>query len=327
MVHELFQSLADGKDEAALRQLGRLGDAVPGHPFVTAAGPRTRARAAVQRVNELLKAGKLARAREFLVQETASHGTSQELDSAAEELRALAVLETCVRSGPHGRSVPLAEALAPLARHEDALARSPAFREWLKDQRELVVALREREHEEALREAAARYDEAVLTLDDSADACLERLLELDPESPAARCHGPVLHGRLDGIHSLLRAAVEAGGPAVQAVEVTLFRAWPSLPPEARARLVPCLGAPAPGGALCGLLLRAETALDRDDIPSAVSLLERVCRQTMPSADHVGRFLTRLVLPREQFLARPWRVPFPTATDLLNRTTQLREHHR
>lgn len=327
LVHELFQSLADGKDEAALRQVGRLEDAVPGHPFVTAVGPRTRARAAIKRVNELLAEGELTRAREFLMQEVASHGTSPELDSATEALRAVAALDACVRTGAHARSETLAKALAPLARHEHVLSRSATYSDWLTRQKQLVDALRKREHEQALREAASRYDEAVLTLDGSADACLEKLLALDPESPGSRCHKLLLQGTFDDILSRVEAAVVAGGPAVAAVEVTLFRAWPSLPPDVRSRLAPCLTARPPDGALCGMLLRAETALDREDIPSAVRLLESVCRQTMPSRDYVGRFLTRLLLPREQFLARPWRVPFPSATDLLNRVTQLREYHR
>jgi hypothetical protein len=325
MVQAMFEQLAAGRSEDALRSVSRLQDLSPGQPLLALARMHEEKRLVLTRASASLAQGELRETQRLLAAQKARLGASPAFavaEALVDSLQAVAAYEQQL---PFADSFAAGTALARVVAAQPALAGSGTFHVWLQRQTTMVEALRQVERERCLRQLAQAYDLAVVSGAANRELVLAQLLALEPRHPVARFRELLGSAGPSELTGFLAAQLPGQGAEAVTLEAALCCHWDSVPAATREAARDRLAAEA--ASLAGLLLRARIAAEGGARGTAVTLAERLCRQVPLRRDVLSDLVTQAVLAPGQFTARPWRATFPTMTDWLNRLTQVREQGR
>jgi hypothetical protein len=316
MILELFEHMANANAADSLPLLKRLEEISPALPFFPQARSHQQTLLCVQQLNRLLHDGKLDEARQTLTEQSREGLDAPLVRTWQQGLGSLTALDAYCRQLPYPNSAKATGALQTLTPHLDILNRHPAFSNWLDQQKHQISELRQREHRQTMRKLIQDCDRIAISNSAKANQILKKIAAADPDL-AKIVSGS---GQADFSSSEEDPLTEA---ALKLQEIVRWRAL-----SGGQGNVALLAAPqASPLSLSGQAIQAYTLASRGRTAEAVDLLAKISRQARVEPSQLSPFLTRFILPREQFLARPWRSPFPGVTDYLNRLGQIVEQHK
>lgn len=315
VVFDLFDALEGEDVKLALSNIDRLRRFTEESAFLDLIEERERNRRLTRGVNEFLDRREYAEALAFLDESVQRQGVSNYADQLRDQVQALQGIAEYRREFPFATPLDAQDRLTLLRRNLGELVDQSAVREWLEFQRKLVRDLRVMEREQDLAALLADIDRWTVTGDrQKAHQGISQLGERIPEHAL-----PALRDAMAGAdHEALRRVVVEHRRDLEYnrnVEIAAALCWGSFQehPELANALYKHLRL-WPSASLSGMRLRMQMAF--------------MTGQTAQGLRQVQQLLVRLmgegILSREQFRARPWRAPFPTVPDLLNRIAQIRE---
>jgi len=324
MLQETLSALEQGDSDLALVGLERLG-AMLGDPSATRSlAEQERNRIALGRVNVALAGGDLAAAQAALDEWTRKHGTSDELERLNPVMAALSVLETYLKRQPYKDADRALTAFASVRKQQRVLGGVPDFVAWASAEAARLQERKRVETERKIEELLVGCDLAVARGDPRAEMMFEEIVALAPEHVVSKAVRQFEAGDWEG-RDPPGEALRARKPGVH--EMLTCWHWGRLRSEDRRRVAKQL-AGQPAHTLAGWRLQFLIALETGDRPQALQTARRFADSgEAPPSETTERGLEALVLPRKQFLARPWRTPFPAISDVLSRVTQLKEQMR
>ncbi len=310
LVQELFEQMATGNSQAAVRQLERLQELSPTQEFYTLALPRERERLAVQKINILIREGKLEAAWSQAASLPPTMAGSAPIQACRETVAALRALEAYCQQLPFADFATASQASKALARHSRTLIQSESFRQWHDRQQSLMADLQRREARQALGQLIQDCDLLAVAEPDLLPTLLASLAAADPDDRVqpmllqiiGQTPAPDLHDREpdDFLSVLLQDSVANLAAGAEK------------------------NASGPPSSLSGQLNRVWALASDRRLAEAVGQLEALMGRVPVAEAHLARLANGFVLRREQFLARPWQSPCPSITDYLNRVAQIRE---
>jgi hypothetical protein len=316
MILELFEHMADANAADSLPLLKRLEEISPALPFFPQAHSRQQRLLCVQQLNRLLHDGKLEEARQTL-SEQARDGLDAPLVSTWQQgLDSLTALDAYCLQLPYPNSGMATSALQTLTPHLDTLNRHPDFSAWLEQQKRQISELRQREHRQTMRKLIQDCDRIAISNSAKADEILKKIAGADP----------VLAKIVSGAGQPDFSSSEEDSLADAALKLQEIVRWRALSNGQGNIAIPA-DPQTPPRSLAGQAVQAYALASQGRTAEAVDVLAKISRQARVEPSQLSPFLTRFILPREQFLARPWRSPFPGVTDYLNRLGQIGEQRK
>lgn len=326
VLRETLDALARGDDAQALRLLERLRDLYPEGSLPDAGIVHVREREFTSRLNELLRAGKLEQADRLLHDREARVGRSDLLARCERGTNALRALRQACAKQQYTRSADLEKALRSVRKFAPVL-NSPAYREWLALMTRRLAGLRAEEKRRALERLTMAYDRAVVEAPSGADKFLAQIRKLDPTDPAVQLAERVRQSDLEGVEKWIGGVLRNGTPLrKRSLLAGLCQHWAVLPNTVRKTVSVVLPADRDDkdtSCLAGLWLRGQLAADGGQRAKSARLTRIACKLVAPSASRLAARISGLVMPAEQFMARPWRTPLPSITDFLGGVRQVR----
>ncbi|NOY80699.1 MAG: hypothetical protein GXP31_06805 [Kiritimatiellaeota bacterium] len=325
ILREALDALARGDDPQALKLLERLRDVYPETPLPDTGIRYVRERQFERRLNVLLRAGRLDDAKSLLDDWETRFGRSPLIARSERVIAGLRVLRKVSRQRPYSTSAELDAALKTV-REFAVVLQSPAYNAWTARLERRLEKLRVEEKRRALERLSVAYDRAVV---ESPRIALERLAEirrLSPDNAAVVLDRRVAGGDFTGLREWVRGIFGSRQPVeCRSLEAGLCRNWDRLPSAVRRDISRLLFSvePSDGTSISGTWLRGRLALEAGRRVESARLTRQVCGAVLPATEQLALRVSRLVMPVEQFQARPWRTPLPTITDLLDGLRQVR----
>jgi hypothetical protein len=318
--------MAEGRNRHAHEALVQLQELFPDEVFVPLALPREEDAVLLRDVGELVAAGDLETATERLALRVQAGGRTSAVVAAEESVAALLALRDYLAAQPYPSARAMATALGRLSSDGAVriLSSSPRFQAWFAEQEEVLRVRQRREEEERLLELTHEFSAAVSGGNAAArELTLSRIRELDPRHPACRVQDE--RGRGLDLAAVADAARQTPWGR-SGLAPALLQVWPELTPaQKRLGVKLAAGMADTEPTVATDLLAALAAADRDTPAQALAALQRACRRGPVASEYLVTLIPQILLPREQFLARPWRTPFPTAVDAVSALVQIADH--
>ncbi len=324
VLRETLDALARGDDPQARKLLERLRDVYP-----ESALPGTGTRYVLERqfegrLNAFLRAGRLEDAEDLLNEWETRYGRSPLIVRSERVIAGLRALRKASRGSPYSTSADL-DAVMKSVREFAAVLQSPAYSAWIARQERRLAELRAEEKRRAIERLTVAYDRAVVANPTAAAGLLAEMRKLAPGNPAVVLARRIAEGDFTGMGEWVRGVLGAGRQVdSRSLEAGLCQSWDRLPAVIRKDISrEFLSVESSGDAsVSGTWLRGRLALDAGRRLESAKLTRRVCRAVQPAAERLAIRVSRLVMPAEQFQARPWRTPLPTISDLLDGLRQV-----
>jgi hypothetical protein len=323
MLRDGLQATASGDSELAIACLARLAD-VSGQPGPVAhLVAAERNRMALARVNAALADGNVGAAHDILEQRVRERSGDDVLRQDLRIVTALLVLDGYVDRQPYRNADAAMAALHSVRKQGDVLQASAAFRDWFPAEEARLAERKRREIEARIGALLEQCDRAISRADPGAVLILDEVAGLAPESTVAGVIRAFDAGDAD-VSRLLADSSPGDAAGQKGLELLAAWHWGRLGPATRSRVADAV-AGFPARSAAGRRLRIEIAAEGGNRREAIRLAwEWAAEAEAVPAAFAERLLPRLLLPRAQFGARPWRTPVPGIGDLLGRIAQLRE---
>ena len=323
VLRDYFTVSADDPVQAE-KQLNKLDDLSPGQPLVPIGRRQEKLRQTMITLNRLARERRLTDARGFITTMKAQLGPVPELLYAEMVFAALDTVETYRQLQPFSRSRDVEKALEPVLRQRAILDQSPAFPAWLKAQDTEIRRLQAQELAQEFRRKLQEYDRLLISGQTGAGNLLQDMKKLNVPGPEVTLAMQWLTGQTKEIPVLLEAATaDASSIRHIAAEIGLCQEWPNLT-KPQQEAVAVRWEKADPVSMHGKLLQIRILFLRNRLAEAIGRSQELARQTALPQALVSSGLTAFVLPKEQYLARSWRTPYPSFTDLLLRLEQIRD---
>jgi len=313
LLRETFAAIGRGESNAALRQVDKLRAEFGEDLFLSMATERERDRVTMLGVNACLEKGDLTGAQRFLRDELARRGKVPVILDSEARVAALLALRGYVGQMPFRSSEEASAALRSLGSFTDRLNASPSYPLWHRQQLDMIAALQESERRESLRQLVLESDWRSATDPEFVPLILAQIAAADPNGPLGR--------------TLLSAAETTGTrvPADAAPDVRMLHAAIGLWTLGTSASGPATtdDADAPG-CMSERVLAAVRAGQRGGWRDALAFVEQAEAVAPVPSGHMEAIFRPLALPAGQYLAKPWRSPFPSFTDCLHRIAQIRD---
>jgi hypothetical protein len=326
VVFDLFDALEAENVKVALASIDRLRGFTNETEFLDLIEQRERNRWLTERTRIFLEKGEYGTAVDFVERYMQHEGVSNFADRLRGQLVALNEIVEYRRNYPFASATDAEDRLSLLRRNVHAINDHQQVQDWLKRQSQLVQDQRLLEQEKDVsfllfaadrHTVNGRFEEAHLVVSQLA-------LQL-PRHPLVMLRQAMASGDYE---ALRRTIVEHRRDTTfnRNIEIAAALCWEQLQDYR-----PFLTAMYkylrfwPPASLSGVRLRIQLAFMKGQTALAVRQVRQL-REWGTQLDRrlIGRLMGDSILSREQFQARPWRAPFPTVTDVLNRIAQIRE---
>ena len=326
VVFDLFNALEAENVKVALSSIERLRGFTDETEFLDLTEQRERNRWLIQRTRIFLDKGEYSTAVDFVERYMQHEGVSNFADSLRGQLVALNEIVEFRRNYPFASATDAEDRLSLLSRNVHAIREYKQVQDWLTRQSQLVQDQRLMEQEKEVAPLLFAADQHTVNgRFDDAHLLVSQLARELPSHPLVKLRRAMASGNYEELRSTI---VEHRRDTTfnRNLEIAAALCWEQLQDYQ-----PFLNAMYkylrfwPPASLSGVRLRIQLAFMKGQTALAVRQVRQL-REWGTQLDRrlIGRLMGDSILSREQFQARPWRAPFPTVTDVLNRIAQIRE---
>ncbi len=320
LLQDIFKAVQEEDSKTALNALDRLRSLTAETAFIETMAQRERNRILITRVNNMIEQGKLENALTELNNASGPNSQKAELEPMHQAIVELMQLRKFVVDSPYPDAARTEKALDQLlAKLSPEVRQGAPLAAWIPVQQQLIKDRYEDERQARIAELLRLYDQA---LGSNAAAAALPGIEQELRKIAAEHPLPRLQQELAASGQFPYA--EAVPLTRQYLELAACRLYLDLDTPVRERIAQELKN-RESASLAGVKLRVLSAAANGDA-GTVKQYGRELLEAGGSLNYaeITTVAQTLVMPIPQFKARPWRRPFPTADDLLNRITQIRE---
>ena len=320
LLTDAFAAIRRNNPEKSVGYIDRLEQTYGPGAFTELAAQREQNRLALRRVNSALTAGRLDEAGAVLRTAVSERGRNPALDDARRTVAALAAFDRYLAGRPYDGATEALQQFAELESSKAPLAESETFATWSRQERRRLAAWRRREIRAQVRVFVNKLDEALIAQAPRAKDLVRDIERLMPRHAVVHFWKQLKRtGSIDTASveddtaGLLPALELAGSRCWQHIDDRTAGTWWQMLKDTPAETV--------SGVKLRAILAARTGHDRQAVAFARRYIGKTGKMTVPVVEYL---LESVVMDSVQFKARPWRTPFPGASDLFDRLTQIRK---
>jgi len=323
LVLEMFRALEEGNSKVVLNTAERLEHSSQKKEALGFIIADARNRLFLNRLNELIRNGRVEKAKSLLSQRNIRYTEREKFESFENVLHALNVIGEYFKGRPYESGYKAYLAFNQTRERARILTASECFTTWHKKEKERLLERRKQECISGLwriiRRTGSPEADAIIRLDN--ERLLDRLCSDLGETVFVKWRRGLKGNALREIVSLLESN-NIERQLTKNVEILASWYWPTLSRNVKKRLWTFMREKEPASA-AGNRLRCLLAVEQEAVVQGIHFL-RNYSDDRPDVDEklLEQTIPVLVIPWQQLKAAPWLQPFPRFSDALAQAIQI-----